>query len=239
MDLPGVSVLTSRMEQTNATVLRLADGVLVVDSPYFPDELDALRELAGAEVRLFATHSHFDHLLGRLAWPDAPLLLGPSTAAGLIQDREGPARDLHDEDSRTYVARERPLDLGCFDVIDGLAGVELIEADGHWRDGDALWAPEHGVLCPGDYLSDVEIPLISGAGSPGAYRATLARLEPLLDRARLVVPGHGSPCSGEEAKRRLEEDLRYLDTHEIPPARDTPRQREIHAANLERHGRHL
>jgi glyoxylase-like metal-dependent hydrolase (beta-lactamase superfamily II) len=115
------------------------------------------------------------------------------------------------------------------------ADLTLFDADGHTGDGHALL--HQGVLCCGDYLSDVEIPLISWAGSLAGYRATLRRLEPLLAEAELVVPGHGSPTDPDGARRRLEEDLAYvmaLPDARVPASRDTPRQREIHAANLER-----
>ena len=222
-------VRTSRYLQTNVTVF----GDLVVDSPYFPDELDELRRITGGDVRLFATHSHYDHLMARLAFPDAPLLAGPTTVAAVRREPERPQRELDEEDARTYVRRDVALRVADIAEADGL---ELLEADGHTGDGHALL--HHGVLCRGDFLSDVEIPLLSWAGSLPAYRATLDRLEAVLreERPRLVVPGHGSPTDAGDALRRLDEDRRYLeDLKTVPASRDTPRQREIHRANLLRH----
>jgi glyoxylase-like metal-dependent hydrolase (beta-lactamase superfamily II) len=99
------------------------------------------------------------------------------------------------------------------------------------------------VLVCGDYLSDVEIPLIAAAGSLADYRDTLARLRPLVERAEVVVPGHGSPHDRATALRLREEDLSYLDAVEardpspaaLPPGRDTARQRAIHADNVAKH----
>jgi hydroxyacylglutathione hydrolase len=98
-----------------------------------------------------------------------------------------------------------------------------------------------GVLCVGDYLSQVEIPWISEGGSLEEYRATLARLAPLAEAADTVVPGHGPPHGGDTASRLLEEDLEYLDALErreerprLPEGRDTSFQRRIHAENLTR-----
>ena len=115
-------------------------------------------------------------------------------------------------------------------------------APGHTADGTALFAPWAGLLCCGDYLSDVEIPLLSAAGSLPGYVETLERLRPLVQAAATVVPGHGSPCDSRAALRRLEVDLAYLDAlpagdpnQPLPPGRDTPRQREIHKANIKRH----
>jgi len=96
------------------------------------------------------------------------------------------------------------------------------------------------VLVCGDYLSDVEIPLVAEAGSPSDYRRTLERLLPLVERTETVVPGHGSPQQRDGALALLEADLAYLDAleagrDELPPGRDTSRQREIHAANVAKH----
>ena len=115
-------------------------------------------------------------------------------------------------------------------------------ADGHAPDGTAFFARFAGVLVCGDYLSDVEIPLIAAAGSLDDYRATLARLAPLVEAAETVVPGHGKPHSREDVLRILDEDVDYLDALErgeekpkLPKGRDSSRQRQIHADNLAKH----
>ena len=239
------TVTTSRMLQTNVTVLSHGGETLVIDAPYFPDELAALRDAVHGPARLFATHSHFDHLMARMAFPAATLVVGMPTAQALARDPELPLRQLAEEDGRTYVEREEPLRFGTMqgvpvpgDLELGGEWIDLVEAPGHTEDGTALFAPFAGLLCPGDYLSDVEIPLLSWAGSLPAYRATLDRLEPVVRAASLVVPGHGSPCDADIALARLEEDRAYLAAFPdapVPASRDSPRQREIHAANLERH----
>jgi glyoxylase-like metal-dependent hydrolase (beta-lactamase superfamily II) len=103
----------------------------------------------------------------------------------------------------------------------------------------AVMARWCGVLCVGDYLSNVEIPMVE-AGL-GDYRATLARLAPLVEAAETVVPGHGSPHTRAEALRILDEDVDYLDALErgedrlkLPAGRDSGEQRKIHTENLKR-----
>jgi len=96
-----------------------------------------------------------------------------------------------------------------------------------------------GLLCVGDYLSNVEIPMVeSGIGD---YRATLARLSPLVEASETIVPGHGSPQTRDGALRILDEDVDYLDALErgderpkLPAGRDSVEQRKIHAENLRR-----
>lgn len=241
-------VVTSRIWRTNAIALRAGGEAMLVDSPYFPDELELLPQVlaqSGFEVdALLATHADFDHLLGRAAYPELALGVGQPTAERLRAEPGAAQRELRDSDDELYVARPRPLALGSYQVLPvpgrlelGGEELELYPADGHTADGMAVWAAFCGVLCPGDYLSDVELPGVGG--SLADYRATLDRLEPLVEKAETVVPGHGSPLGRDDAQRVLEEDRAYLDALErgeerprLPGGRDSARQRALHAENL-------
>lgn len=247
-------VVTSRLWQTTATAIRAGDEAVLVDSPYFPDELEllpTLLEQAGfTPSGLLATHADYDHLLGRLAFPGLALGVGSPTGDRLRAEPGAAQRELRDADGEHYVARPAPLALGAWQSLPvpgyvGVGGeeVELHPAGGHAPDGTAFFARWAGVLACGDYLSDVEIPLIAERGSVSGYRATLAGLAPLVAAADTVVPGHGSPHDRETALRILDEDAAYLDAlvagaerPPLPPGRDTRRQRQIHADNLRGHG---
>ncbi|HEX2161278.1 MAG TPA: MBL fold metallo-hydrolase [Thermoleophilaceae bacterium] len=243
-------VVTSLLWQTNAIALRAGGEAMLIDSPYFPDELELLPGVlaqSGFEPNaLLATHGDFDHLLGRLAFPGLALGVSEGTMRR-IRERPGEAqRELRDADAEHYVERGRPLSLGEVQSLPvpgqlelGDQELQLATAEGHTPDGMAVWAPWLGVLCTGDYVSPVEIPWISAGGSIGAYRDTLARLAPLVEQAEAVVPGHGVPQSRAAALRLIDEDLEYLDTLErgderpkLPDGRDSARQRHIHAKNL-------
>jgi glyoxylase-like metal-dependent hydrolase (beta-lactamase superfamily II) len=243
-------VVTSLLWQTNAIALRAGEEAMLIDSLYFPDELELLPGVlaqSGFEPNaLLATHGDFDHVLGRLAFPDLALGVSESTMRR-IRERPGEAqRELRDADAENYVERTRPLSLGQVQALPvpgqlelGGEELELVTAEGHTPDGMAVWAPWMGVLCSGDYLCPVEIPWISAGGSIEDYRNTLARLAPLVERAEVVAPGHGAPLERGAALRQIDENLAYLDALErgeerpsLPKGRDTARQREIHAANL-------
>jgi glyoxylase-like metal-dependent hydrolase (beta-lactamase superfamily II) len=249
---PDALVLTSLMWQTNAVALRAGGEAMLVDSPYYPEELDALPGvLAGAGFEpdaLIATHGDFDHLLGRVAFPGLALGLGEPTVERLHREPGAAQRELRDYDARLYVQRAGPLSLGQVQTLPVPGSVELGDrelelhpASGHTSDGMAVFARWCGVLCVGDYLSPVEIPWISEGGSLAEYRATLERLGPLAGEADSVVPGHGSPHGGDVTRRLLEEDLAYLDALErgeerprLPEGRDTSFQRKLHRENLTR-----
>jgi glyoxylase-like metal-dependent hydrolase (beta-lactamase superfamily II) len=115
--------------------------------------------------------------------------------------------------------------------------LELHRTAGHTGDGMAVLVPWARVLCAGDYLSPLEIPMLSPGGAVGAYLETLEAFEPLIERADAVVPGHGAVLDAERALAILREDRTYLEglpDSPLPIARRTAAQKKIHAANRER-----
>ena len=245
---PDALVVTSAFWQTNATALRSGEEAMLIDSPYLPDELDALPGvLAGAGFEpdgLLATHADFDHLLGRIAYPGMTLGLGESSVERIHAQPGQAQRELRQYDDEFYVVRPRPLALGHVQGLPVPGSVEIGErelelhpAEGHTVDGMAIFDRSQGILIVGDYLSNVEIPWIHGTVED--YRATLARLAALVEAATTVVPGHGSPNDRDTTLRILDEDVDYLNGLEagearIPKARDTKAQRAIHEENVGR-----
>jgi glyoxylase-like metal-dependent hydrolase (beta-lactamase superfamily II) len=246
-------VVTSRLWQTTATALRSGAEVFLIDSPYFPDELELLPVLLQqsdfpAVSGLLATHADWDHLLGRFAFPGLALGVASSSGERLRAEPGAAQRALRDADSEHYVKRSGPLSLGSYQPLPvpgkmqiGDEEVELHPTAGHTSDGVAFMARWARLLVCGDYLSDAEIPMISAGGSLDDYRATLARLGALVEDCEMVVPGHGSPHDRARALQIIDEDLDYLDAlgrgeqrPKLPAGRDTKRQREIHAENLQR-----
>jgi len=222
-----VLVITSSLWQTNAVAIRSVGEAMLIDSPYFPDELELLPEVlrqSGFEPKgLLATHADWDHVLGRLAFPGASLGVAESTASRMRAEPGAAQRKLRKADNEYYVARQRPLSLGSFQSLPvpgkleiGDQELELHPAEGHTADGMAIFAPWCGVLVCGDYLSDVEKPTWT---DKELYRATLDRLRPLVERADVVIPGHGSLQRRDESLRVLDEDIRYLDESLVPEGR--------------------
>jgi glyoxylase-like metal-dependent hydrolase (beta-lactamase superfamily II) len=248
----GVIVARSVKWQTTCTLLHHGEETFVVDSPVFPDELDALPGILGQAgwglSGLLVTHGDWDHLLGRLAFPEASIGVAETTAARLRAEPGVAQRRLREVDEDDYVQRPKPLSLGQVQPLPvpgklelGGEELELVPADGHTQDGMAVWAPYARVLCPGDYLSPVEIPMISEGGDRRAYIATLERLAPYVADADWVVPGHGAPLDGRRAAAILREDLAYLEAlgtgdAPLPLARRDRVQQQIHAENLKRAG---
>ena len=243
-----VLVVTSQVWRTTCTALRAGGEGFLVDSPVLPAELEALPALleqAGFPVSgLLATHADWDHLLGRLAFPTAALGVAETTAARLTAEPGAAARGLRAFDDEHYLDRTEPLSLGQVQALPvpghceiGAQELELHPADGHTADGMAIWIDWARVLVCGDYLSPVEVPMLSEGGSRDAYIATLRRLEPLVDAAAHVVPGHGEVLDSVRGAAILREDLNYLaklPEAELPIARRGRAQQAIHADNVRR-----
>ena len=244
---PDVVVVTSSVWQTSATLVRgpgeMPESVCV-DSPVLPVELDALATLAengGFDVRgLLATHADWDHVLGKLAFPEAALGVDERSAARLTARIGEPQRRLRSFDEEWYIERPQPLRLGELQALPVPGRIDLgdqmLEAHdgaGHTGDGLMLWVPWANVLIVGDYLSPLELPSWDEHGSRAAYRHTLDHLADLVPQARYVIVGHGGPIGRVEALKLLDEDRAYLESG-TPPEQRGRRSTSAaqHAANL-------
>lgn len=262
---PDVIVLTSALLHLNCVIVRggvegaagpgaaPAGETFVIDSPILPDELDALGAVID-QARfpepsgLLATHGDWDHVLARLAYPELTLGCASSTAERLRASPGEAQRELRAFDEDLYIERPRPLALGGVQALPvpgrcdvGDRELELHPTPGHTADGMAVGIAWAGVLVAGDYLSTVELPVVSDGGSVESYVRTLERLRELVGRSDHVVPGHGPPLGRAEALTVLEEDLAYLlalrargGQAELPAGRRRARDRRTHAENAAR-----
>ncbi|WP_129337399.1 MBL fold metallo-hydrolase [Cellulomonas endophytica] len=217
----GVLVATSRTDATTTTVLVRGGRAVLVDPAWWPDELDALAADLGAHglsiTAGWSTHAHEDHVLWHPGFGTAPRWATPRAAARAAADRTallaalGPAFDR--PDLRALVGAVRGLPGDRVPQPFGTDGPDepllVVAHDGHAPGHGALWAPERGLLVAGDVLSDVELPLPFDPDDLEAYRAGLDVLAPVVARARVLVPGHGTPT--DRPLERLDADRRYLD----------------------------
>lgn len=206
--------------QTNAVMVRGRGGVLLVDPGIHGRELAALADElsdSGDTVSLgFSTHPHWDHLLWH-AGLGSPTRYGTARCAATALDRLEIGRKMADES-----AEEASLDL--FGAIVALPRrteympwdgprVRIIEHQAHAAGHAALLIEDERVLVAGDMVSDVLIPLLDlhGADDPVQdYLDALRRFEDIAAEADIFIPGHGSVGSGDELRRRIEQDRAYV-----------------------------
>jgi Zn-dependent hydrolases, including glyoxylases len=222
---PG-GVLTARSAylEMNSVALPVAHETCVLVDPGVSSAeivglFAGLRHRGLELVAVIHTHAHWDHLLwptglapGVPRWASrtcidtalrnsraleaaAAVDVGPREAAGLLSELDR--------------LRALPIDGGIPEV----PFLSVVEHQAHTPGHIAVLHEPSGTLCAGDMLSDVEIPLPDGAGDDAwdvaGYLAGLDALQPLVDRASLVVPGHGNP--GNDAPTRLSNDRAYLE----------------------------
>ena len=229
---PGVLVATSDYATTISTVVAAPDGgCLVIDPAVTPADLAGLAsDLAGAGLRPragFATHPHWDHLLWSSDLGDVPRYASADAVATAGRERAGMISDLEQEDpghDLSLFGRLTALPDGADSIPWDGPAAQLIVHDGHAPGHAAVFLPGAGVLVAGDMLSDIEMPILDTDldDQLHSYRDGLSRLAE-VEGVRWVVPGHGHVGDAAEYRRRVANDLRYLDLLEAGQPFEDPR----------------
>ncbi len=216
----NILVNQSAFMQSNAVIVRGHTGVLLVDPGIHGNELaalaDELIEHGDAVSVGFSTHPHWDHLLWHARLGSATRY-GTARCAATVQARLEIGRDMANES-----AQDVSLDL--FGAITALPpGTEYIPWDGprvrivehqaHAPGHAALLIENERVLVAGDMVSDVLIPLLDlhgGRNPVQDYLDALRRFEDTASEADIFIPGHGSVGSGDDLRRRIDQDRAYV-----------------------------
>lgn len=219
----NVWLFTSSLYHTTSTVIRTGNYVMIVDPNWLPEEVYAIREFVAGisgerkHILLF-THSDYDHIIGYGAFPGAMVIASRAFADNA--HREDDLDQAIRFDAERTLSRDYALTYPAVDII--------IESDGQQVDlGDAVLtcylSPGHtaegifsivepgGIWIAGDYLSDVEFPLIQ---DEGIYRRTLELVDQILQNhtIRCMVPGHGTVArTPAEILRRRNHAMEYID----------------------------
>jgi len=222
----GVLTAHSAHLEMNSVALPVTpDTCVLVDpgvtSAEIADLLAGLRHRGLELVAVLHTHAHWDHLL----WPPGLASDVPRWASNACIDtalrnsvalREQAAADVGPSEAAELLSElDRLRALPADGSVPGVPQLSVVEHQAHTRGHIAVLHEPSGTLCAGDMLSDIEIPLPDGEGAGddawdvAAYMDGLDALQPLVERAALVVPGHGNP--GNDAAARLANDRAYLE----------------------------
>lgn len=211
----GVWVRQSEWVQTNTTVIRGDDGLILVDPGIHGHELEQLAEdldsLGIPVIAGFSTHPHWDHLIWHARFGDVPRY---ATAAGARFAAETPELQREGaQDEATGV----PLDLLALvtplPADGGPVPGRIIEHRAHAVGHAAVLLADRGVLIAGDMLSDILIPLLDPrqGDQVTAYEFALDLLADAAGHASVAIPGHGAVATGPEVAARVTADRAYID----------------------------
>ena len=223
----GIRVRRSVAYAMNSVLLLDSEHTIVVDPGVLPSELDDLKRAVDdarpAQVTLFLTHAHWDHVLGLPWWPKARIAAHDRFGAEVRRDRARileEAKRIASQHGETWSAGFEPF--VPHEPMSGMRFAKLgpwrvvwRDAPGHCDSQLTLHLPEARVLIASDMLSDLEIPWLNRA--PATYRATLETLLPLAENGAIetLIPGHGAIArSAEAVSARLARDFDYLDALE-------------------------
>lgn len=230
----GIRVRQSAAFWMNSVVLLDREHSWLIDPGVLPSELDDIAAVVAAvkpaQLSLFLTHAHWDHVIGRPWWPTARVVAHDSLRAETTRD----AAKILGKISELAIAHGESWTRGFSPSVvdDAVSGLRFVKAEpwrlvfrdapGHALSQLTMHLPDARVLIAADMLSDVEIPSLDGP--PERYRETLEPLLPLAEHGAIetLVPGHGAIAHGRDAVlARFEHDLGYLEalTREVAEAR--------------------
>jgi hydroxyacylglutathione hydrolase len=219
-----ITVFTSAIYQTTSTLLQTPNAIFLIDPNWLPFEIFRIKEYIDSVRRdrklyLIFTHSDYDHIIGYAAFPDARVIA--SQAFTLKKDKEADVQKAVDWDKQHYIKRTYPILYPRVDIVIDKDGKSMhfdgtvltfYLAPGHTREGMYIVFEPAGAWISGDYLSDVEFPLIED--DIIAYRHTMAKTDRML-RAhgiKWLIPGHGTVANSEdEILLRRDHATEYLD----------------------------
>jgi glyoxylase-like metal-dependent hydrolase (beta-lactamase superfamily II) len=211
----GVWVRQSEWVWSNTTVVRTADGLIVVDPGIHGAELDQLADdldqLGLPVLAGFCTHPHWDHLLWHPRFGEVPRYATAACAQLAGQARER-AQQMAVE-SAFGVPLELVALVTPLPADGGPVPGQIIEHDAHAVGHAAVLLADRGVLLAGDMASDILIPILDGRrpGQVDAWQAALGLLDEAARQADVLIPGHGAVARGPEVAARLAADRAYLD----------------------------
>jgi glyoxylase-like metal-dependent hydrolase (beta-lactamase superfamily II) len=220
---PNITIFQSALFQTNSTVIRTEDVVMVVDPAWLPDEVMTIRQYVDSirgnrELFLIFTHSDYDHIIGYRAFQADKVFT--TKAMSLNPLRDSVMEQAFDFDDKFYIDRPYPIEYPEGDFLVFRDGVQFKHgqtkmtfylAPGHTSDSMMVVVWQLGLLLAGDYLSNVEFPFIYHSSID--YVDTLEKLTHIHDRNWFtrLIPGHGDPAlSINDWLQRRTESLTYI-----------------------------
>jgi len=220
---PNVTIFQSALFQTNTTVVRTDDIVIIIDPAWLPEEVDTIRQYVESvrrdlPVYLVFTHSDYDHIIGYGAFNADKIIASQAFVDN--PNKDAAVDEMLDFDEKFYITRNYKLEYPEINFTVYRDGVHLRQghtkmafylAPGHTIDSMIVVVWSLGLCVAGDYLSNVEFPFIYHSSVD--YENTLEKLPVIHDKNWFtrLVPGHGDPAlTITDWLRRRTESLAYI-----------------------------
>ncbi|MBK7805097.1 MAG: MBL fold metallo-hydrolase [Saprospiraceae bacterium] len=220
----GITVFESSLYRTTTTIIELGESILIIDPNWLPIEIEYLQNYITLNYNdhqkyLLFTHSDFDHILGYGAFPGAKVIA--SVAFVKNENKNEILDQILEFDRKYYISRNYPIVYPATDIVIekdyysySIENFECIffNAPGHSKDGLFMIIPEKNLWVAGDYLSNIEIPLIDDNFE--SYTTTLKKAMEIFTEfsdVHILIQGHGDITKERaEIQQRIENDTSYL-----------------------------
>lgn len=220
---PNITIFQSALFQTNSTVVKTDDSILVIDPAWLPEEVAFIKkeveDIRGQRpVYLIFTHSDYDHIIGYKAFQADKVFMSKAMADN--PQKEEALEQVFEFDEKYYIERNYPIEYPQGDFLVYRDGVQyrmgqtkmtFYLTPGHTADSMMVVIWQLGLCIAGDYLSNIEFPFIYQ--SSVEYIRTLEKLPRIHDRNWFtrLIPGHGDPAlSINDWLQRRTESLAYI-----------------------------
>lgn len=219
----GITIFESAIYRTCSAILEVDNNIFIVDPNTLPLEIEYVKSFiqknySAHKPYLLFTHADYDHIIGYGAFPHAEVIAGADLAD--LHDKNSVLNQIKSFDSMFYIKRNYPVLFpkvhhpileNEHKLIFGNTKILFYSAKGHVDNGIITVIPSQQLCITGDYLSNIEIPMVEY--SFGEYLETLRLLGKIAEKyniSRFII-GHGDYISTQkEFKKRWEADIRYV-----------------------------
>ncbi len=221
----NIHIFESALYRTTSTVIALKHSVIIIDPNWLPQEVEFIRSFVEKnypdhKIILIFTHSDYDHIIGYNAFKNAKTIASRAFEENTHKDTV--IKQIIDFDNTWYLKRQYPISYPKIDFViendNTQFNIEDVtfhfyHAPGHVADAIFIIIPKLNIWIAGDYLSNIEIPIIDDIQSD--YVSTIEKSTYLLNNYKtieLLVTGHGDVAHNrKEISKRIAEDKQYLD----------------------------
>ena len=210
-----IYVFTSQLyAQVTAGAILTKDGVILIDTLYFPEETKAIKEFLedrqGLKIKyVINTHYHADHIQGTYLFPEAQIvshslcrqLLDTAGRSGLA-DAQAQSPELEEVQ---IILPELVFKEGVLNLYLGGKTLQLHHMPGHSMDLTGVYVTNNQILFASD--NSMPVPTIFD----GSHKSLVESMHKMLAlEPDTIVQGHGEVILRGEVEAIIQNDLDYL-----------------------------